>query len=147
MNNLTDIPISLFETELTIYEKMVCTYLYRCLNRENAPFPSYSLIAKDCSMSRRKAITTVQELTVKNIIKFDKIIKTSEEKRELLISKNLKGLGIGNNVCEWCKCKTITLHLHHYPILKSKGGADTVSICPNCHTEFHSFDSKSNWEI
>ena len=39
--------------------------------------------------------------------------------------------------CEWCKTNTPILHKHHYPIKKSNGGTETVSICPNCHAEFH----------
>lgn len=56
---------------------------------------------------------------------------------EQLKSKNMKGLGFGNNECEWCNVKTSVLHKHHYPIPKSKGGTDIVNICPNCHHEFH----------
>ena len=39
--------------------------------------------------------------------------------------------------CAWCGCITTTLHDHHYPVQKSKGGTETVSICSNCHTEYH----------
>jgi hypothetical protein len=39
--------------------------------------------------------------------------------------------------CEWCKSSTVILHRHHFPIPKHKGGKLTVSICPNCHCEFH----------
>lgn len=59
-----------------------------------------------------------------------------------LKSKELHGLGYGNKVCEWCKIRTTVLHEHHYPVPKSKGGDATVSICPNCHHEFHYNDSK-----
>ena len=51
----------------------------------------------------------------------------------------MSGLGFGDTVCEWCNCKTVVLHKHHYPIPKSEGGTKTVSICPNCHHEFHYF--------
>lgn len=37
--------------------------------------------------------------------------------------------------CEWCNCTTT--QQHHYPIPKSKGGTETVSVCANCHFEFH----------
>lgn len=43
----------------------------------------------------------------------------------------------GNEVCEWCKSKAITLEGHHYPISKSDGGVEIVNICPNCHSAFH----------
>ena len=49
----------------------------------------------------------------------------------------MNGLGIGNRQCQWCGVKTLYLQEHHYPVLKSKGGKDIVSICANCHSEFH----------
>lgn len=54
-----------------------------------------------------------------------------------LKSKNMKGLGFGDKICEWCGVYTSVLHKHHYPIPKSKGGTKVVNICPNCHNEFH----------
>ena len=44
----------------------------------------------------------------------------------------------GLRKCAWCRGKTLILHAHHYPVQKQHGGAETVDICPNCHTEFHS---------
>lgn len=54
-----------------------------------------------------------------------------------LKSKDMKGLGFGDEICEWCGVHTSVLHKHHYPIPKSKGGTKVVNICPNCHHEFH----------
>lgn len=45
--------------------------------------------------------------------------------------------GHGYFNCEWCSESVPILHEHHYPVRKSCGGLDTVSICPNCHTEYH----------
>jgi DNA-binding MarR family transcriptional regulator len=56
--------------------------------------------------------------------------------------KNLKGLGYGTEICEWCSVSTSVLHSHHFPIPKSKGGIKTVKICPNCHHEFHYSDKE-----
>jgi len=39
--------------------------------------------------------------------------------------------------CDWCKSETFVLHNHHYPIPQCEGGEQTVSLCPNCHTEYH----------
>lgn len=58
----------------------------------------------------------------------------------VLKKKNLKNQGIGKRCCNWCNIKTFVLHEHHYPIPKSKGGTETVLICPNCHHEYHSID-------
>ena len=39
--------------------------------------------------------------------------------------------------CKWCQSPSLLLHSHHYPIPKSHGGTDTVTICPQCPGEFH----------
>ena len=63
---------------------------------------------------------------------------TSKQVKELLCSKTPQRLAVYlTHQCEWCGCFTGFLHNHHYPIPKSKGGEETVSICPNCHSEFH----------
>ena len=56
--------------------------------------------------------------------------------KDILSNKSPQS-GIGVESCEWCKCKTIILHEHHFPIPKKDGGNETVKICPNCHYEFH----------
>jgi hypothetical protein len=83
---------------------------------------------------------TLKILTTANIIKKENV--SDEKKVELLKNKKLQGMGIGNQICEWCGIATCILHKHHYPILKSRGGTQTVNICPNCHNEFHNFDKK-----
>lgn len=54
-------------------------------------------------------------------------------KEEMLNSKKQ-----GDKVCEWCGSVTTLLHRHHFPIPKRLGGKETVNICSNCHSEFHS---------
>ena len=39
--------------------------------------------------------------------------------------------------CDWCNAETLILHSHHYPVRKCDGGKETVSICANCHSEYH----------
>lgn len=46
-------------------------------------------------------------------------------------------LGIRKFICDWCQSQTFCPHDHHYPVPKFKGGTETISICPNCHSEFH----------
>lgn len=57
---------------------------------------------------------------------------TPEEGMRFAIFNSNKGL-----VCEWCGKESYILHRHHYPILASRGGQDTVRICPNCHATYH----------
>lgn len=59
----------------------------------------------------------------------------ADEIREILIKKTPQS--IGNKTCEWCTGKTFILHQHHYPLGKKQKGKTTVSICANCHAEFH----------
>lgn len=65
-------------------------------------------------------------------LKLIKVITDYEEAKDIVMK--MKGLG---DKCEWCGNKTFALQEHHYPIPKSKGGTKTVSICPNCHYEYH----------
>ena len=60
-------------------------------------------------------------------------ISSPEEAKRITIS--LKNTG---KRCEWCGKRNYILHEHHYPIPKSKGGTETVLICPNCHSTYHS---------
>ena len=83
--------------------------------------------------------------SVKRLIKvkyIKEIILTSEQKHQALSTKQMKGLGIGNRVCEWCGCKTTILHRHHYPIARKDNGTKVVNICANCHYEFHHLTSE-----
>lgn len=63
---------------------------------------------------------------------------TPQEAKTLVLQKQGQtDFNLFDNNCEWCKCNTAVLHDHHYPTPKSKGGVEVVSICPNCHYEFH----------
>jgi hypothetical protein len=55
-------------SDLNIYEKVIYLYLCRCSNQGSPAFPSYTTIAEKCSMSRRKAIDSVQGLLQKGYI-------------------------------------------------------------------------------
>lgn len=60
------------------------------------------------------------------------IITDHKQAKELVLKR--KGQG---EECEWCGLYTFAIQEHHYPIPKSKGGKETVRICPNCHSEYH----------
>lgn len=71
--------------------------------------------------------------------RFIKITEVSQnEIVAILKAKNLHGQGFGDEICSWCGVKTTDLHRHHFPISRRQGGKETVDICSNCHTEFHS---------
>lgn len=69
------------------------------------PFFSYRT-ARRCMANLRKG----------NYLK----VLSNNEKVKLLKNNYVTG-SIGDEVCEWCKSRTITLEEHHYPVPKSKG--------------------------
>lgn len=54
---------------------------------------------------------------------------------------------INESYCEWCNIDTFILHKHHFPLPRSKGGVETVKICPNCHYSFHNIVDNDELEI
>jgi len=63
--------------------------------------------------------------------------RSAQEIKSLLCTKTPQVFELGSLQCEWCKCSTIGLQEHHYPVPKSASGTATVKICANCHFEFH----------
>lgn len=101
----------------------------------------------------QETLPFLHEETIARKIKFliaNNYIKTKkldpETKLNILKTKNLKGLGIGDYVCPCCNCRTFVLHEHHYPIPKHLGGKETILLCPNCHYEYHYLDNLQIFE-
>lgn len=100
-------------------------------------------------------LTFIDNSTLKRIVKkletLNLIKKVDADKDSILAVLKSKPIviGVGNNVCSICNCTTAQLHQHHYPIRKSEGGTKTISLCPNCHFEFHymEFDYEINYEL
>ena len=75
----------IFNLDISEHAKIVYLYLCRCADDESQAFPSYSTIAKRCSISRRTALRAVRELQdvglleVKNrqMLKNGKLLYTS----------------------------------------------------------------------
>lgn len=110
-----------------------------------------------------KAIIDLQEnnieTTTQNICQYisflsPKIINDNIDrlkKKKIIKSKTTSLKDIKNDVikgvpkkkkCQWCNGYALVLHKHHYPIPKSKGGTETVNICPNCHYGFHYLENQ-----
>lgn len=104
----------------------------------------YLAILENCNFDFRKADTVMLDMISRprlNSIKkhlaelnFIKLPHTTsaEEGKKITIKNSHKGF-----VCEWCGNQCYVLQKHHYPIPQSKGGKDTVNICPNCHYTYH----------
>ena len=55
-------PNEIFETKLTVNEKIIYIYLCRCANNGKVAFPSYQTIADKCSISKSTAIRSIKVL-------------------------------------------------------------------------------------
>lgn len=111
------------DSNLTLNEKYYLSFYEQLQNERLADEFMLTMISK----------TTL--IKIKNrLIKKELLKKTTSpiEAKEIVLSNKNKGA-----VCEWCGCKTNAIQKHHFPIPKSKGGKDTVNICPNCHYEYH----------
>lgn len=94
-------------------------------------------------------VTPLRNSDLKRLYKYgvvEKINYTEEQVVTILKSKSPQKVDRGKcslfDICDWCQAETYSLHKHHYPIKRSKGGQRTVSICPNCHYEFHALMEK-----
>lgn len=77
------VPVEILEVEgLSIYEKMVYIVIRSHANiREASAFPSYSTIAKEGSMSRRKAIDAVASLVEKGLLRKEIRLDVSKNRK------------------------------------------------------------------
>jgi hypothetical protein len=74
---------------------------------------------------------------LKNLGLAEEYTLNEDEVIRLLKSKTPQIFPNSEKICTWCKATTCVLHAHHYPMRKSKGGQETINICPSCHCEFH----------
>lgn len=117
------IPYDLLRENLTLTEKIVMSFL--CINiRDNKKISNYA------NISIQQINRLLKKLEGKGYIKLRK--KTYQEAFEILNIKN------SEKGCLFCGYNKSTLDVHHYPIKSSEGGKDVISLCANCHREFHS---------
>ena len=112
------------DTSLTANEKFyLAIYLQNERNETETDKMMLSMVSKPTICSIKK------ELRKLGLI--DTITSSEQAKEQVLFRKGQGG------ECEWCGIKTFALQEHHYPVPRSKGGTKTVTICPNCHSEYH----------
>jgi len=49
--------------------------------------------------------------------------------------------------CLFCGYSRSFLDKHHYPVRACSGGTETISICSNCHREFHQLTDYGMYEV
>ena len=73
---------------------------------------------------------TISRLKEKGFL-IEKNIPTDKEIFNVLNKVN------SDNGCTFCGYTGIAIDDHHYPIRRKDGGKKTISLCANCHREFH----------
>lgn len=122
-----------YDKELTPNAKLLYGEITALCNEKGYCWASNSYFSDLYNVSKVSISKWLKQLEEKNLVN----VESEEDIVNILIAKHMKGLGFGSKVCIWCGVYTSVLHEHHYPIPKSKGGTEIVSICPNCHHEFH----------
>lgn len=112
------------DKSLNIYE-IVYLSAYKQFGSEDA----------DAILKKVASIATYRRVK-KHLISIGYIEK-KKPKDVFAIKEKTIELSHKGNKCEWCGQECYTLHEHHFPIPKHKGGTETVRICPNCHYTFH----------
>jgi hypothetical protein len=144
LNNLNDSRVLIDRfciVKIGLHSAIVLSYMQH-LNRKNIDVVQVEdLYEEFCNIfSKRTVIRHVDKLIKIGYLKREKremSIEYAKSIKEILCNKKLDGCGIGIMSCSWCKINVYILHEHHYPVSKLKGGTLTVSICPNCHAEYH----------
>ena len=125
-------PVNIYHPEhylpfdLTIHERL---YL-ELYNNAEGDTRKVDLVMSD-SLSYHGIQNIKNHLKELGLIKIPQKL-SPEDAKEFVIAKSHTGLK-----CDWCGNYSYVLHEHHYPIMRSEGGTDTVHICPNCHCAFH----------
>lgn len=97
----------------------------------NHKIPNNSYLAKTLGTSKQNISRQISNLIKKDYL-YSKIKYSDTEVFEILS----KGTTYKNG-CILCGYTKSTLDEHHYPIRAKDGGVKTISICANCHREFH----------
>lgn len=102
-----------------------------------------------CKLSERAARRQCEELVLTGWAeKAFSGLTPLEIKAKVISSKNSQFGSLPNSKeCEWCGYNTLVLHEHHFPVRHSDGGTETVSICPNCHAEYHAIENCSAYRL
>lgn len=132
-----EVPEAIDDLDLNVYEFRLYGHLKRQLDNGEGP-EGVRELAERCRMSVESVSNSFQSLLAHGLIEVS--VLSPEEAKAFLRKKYPQSLGnprFGWRTCQWCGATTLAIHRHHYPIQKSEGGTETVSICASCHAEYH----------
>lgn len=129
MNELKVYYTVVTEKYLTMSESFLLCYLYQF--GINNKIPSNKKISNYLNINE-KSISYL----LKRLIKKEYIKKLSNYTYKEVFDILSKGYSHENG-CIICGYSKSTLDEHHYPVRAKNGGNETISICANCHREFH----------
>ena len=72
-------PNNVFELDLSAKEKLVLIYLVRCANQGSEAFPSYSTIARNCTISRSSALRAIRKLEAAGLVTVERRPKGNKD--------------------------------------------------------------------
>jgi hypothetical protein len=108
--------------------------------------PSATNLSDQIGLSVRRVHEILRELSKARLVHKNPVIEESDAVLLLKDKNSGTGLSVAALHCTWCRTATVRLHEHHYPVRKKDGGTETVSICPNCHSEFHAL-TDDKWAV
>lgn len=118
--------------------------------KKNNIFFSIEYCAKVYGISEKTVKTLLNRLVKDGFLKKKKSFETIKDIEIHLRNKCGQKLDKEENFghrCSWCNSQTYCLEEHHYPMPKIKGGLEVVSICSNCHREFHYLEKFYEYEV
>lgn len=143
-----ELPVFIFDMDLEPYEFRLYVHLKRRTDNDMGQATTREL-AKQCNMSIGATVNSRIKLQEKGLLKIrpgmtpEMARAACEDKKPQYFTETQPGVNSLLRTCKWCRCTTVAIQEHHYPIPKSEGGTETVSICANCHAEFHKLVSES----
>jgi len=140
----TQIPNAILDLGLSVYAVVLYIHLKSCEDERKygeglGNVPSMRELAIACGMSVGSVVKARRELVAAGVAEVVPGISPRLAERYLR-EKVGQTYAYGNDKykqCEWCRGRSLVLHSHHFPASRAEGGQQTVSVCPNCHYEYH----------
>lgn len=128
-----------------VFEYRIVMHL--CRRKQDGFLPASSReIAAHCRISWKVTKQCLEALVGRGVVQVSEV--KEEDVVNLLRQKQPGKFPCGSQkVCEWCGYAGPAMNEHHYPVSAADGGKETVTICPNCHQEFHALLESRLYEV